>query len=188
MQLFSYITSCLPTLQRASTWMRFFPLAPLPSMRCACCSPMGWGAQTTCYCPLYHPGIYVICLPAWWASPPPGTKTGWRSWLVGCGGEVSSRMMFCLSLTWLQRLIGRYLGPLSSTWVMCWEDISQLLRPPTIIFAPGSMVSPSQKRILVILCLLKGFIVIDFLVWGLPGFLTYLRFVYIFPNSPYSKF
>ena len=52
-------------------------------------------------------------------------------------------------------------------------------------------VSPSQKRILVILslgCFLKGFIVRDFLVWDWPGFLTYLRFVYIFPNSLYSKF
>src|SRR6218665_2675471 len=58
-------------------------------------------------------------------------------------------------------------------------------------FAPGPMVSPSQKRILVILslgCFLKRFIVRDFLVWGLPGFLTYLRFVYIFANSLYSKF
>src|SRR6218665_167062 len=60
------------------------------------------------------------------------------------------------------------------------------LRPPA-----GPMVSPYQKRILVILslgCFLKGFIVRDFLVWGLPGFLTYLRFVYIFANSLYSKF
>src|SRR6218665_2870302 len=59
---------------------------------------------------------------------------------------------------------------------------------PNYIFAPGPMVSPSQKRILLILslgCFLKGFIVINFLVWGLPGFLTYLRFVYIFPNSLY---
>src|SRR6218665_2313480 len=30
------VLSCLPTLQWAITWMRFFPLAPLPSMRCAC--------------------------------------------------------------------------------------------------------------------------------------------------------
>src|SRR6218665_511532 len=28
------VLSCLPTLQWAITWMRFFPLAPLPSMRC----------------------------------------------------------------------------------------------------------------------------------------------------------
>src|SRR6218665_2304857 len=65
------------------------------------------------------------------------------------------------------------------------------LRPPITIFAPGPMVSPFQKRILVILslgCFLKRFIVRDFLVWGLPGFLTYLRFVYIFANSLYSKF
>src|SRR6218665_2737006 len=47
----------------------------------------------------------------------------------------------------------------------------------------GPMVSPSQKRMLIILsfgCSLKGFIVSDFLVCGLPGFITYLRFVYIF--------
>src|SRR6218665_2258269 len=30
------VLSCLPTLQWAITWMRFFPLAPLQSMRCAC--------------------------------------------------------------------------------------------------------------------------------------------------------
>ena len=145
-------------------------------------------SPTTCNCPLYHPGIYVICPPGG-ASPPPWTRTGWRSWLVGCGVEVFSRMMFCLSLTWLRRLIGGYLGPSSPTRVMCWVDISQLLRPPAIIFAPVPMVSPSQKRILVVLslgCSLKGFI--DFLVCGLLGFLTYLRFVYIFPNSLYSKF
>src|SRR6218665_3928997 len=124
-------------------------------------------------------------------SPPPGTKTGWRSRLVGCRGEVFSRMMVCLSLTWLLTLIGGYLGPSSPTRVMGLVDISQLLRPPITIFAPGPMVSPSQKRIFVILslgCFLKGFIVRDFLVWGLPGFLTYLRFVYIFANPIYSKF
>src|SRR6218665_1994398 len=47
------------------------------------------------------------------------------------------------------------------------------------------------KRIIVILslvCFLKGFIVsdFDFLVCDLPRFLTYLRFVYIFPDSFYS--
>src|SRR6218665_1206661 len=100
-------------------------------------------------------------------------------------------MMVCLSLTWLLTLIGGYLGPWSPTRVICGVDISQLLRPLITIFAPGPMVSPYQKRILVILslgCFLKGIIVSDFLVWGLPGFLTYLRFVSIFPNSLYSKF
>jgi len=74
---------------------------------------------------------------------------------------------------------------------MCWVDISPLLRPPTIIFDPGPMLSPSLKRIIVILslgCCLKGSIVGDFLVCGLSGFLTYLSFAYIFHNSLYSKF
>ena len=95
----------------------------------------------------------VICYmppPPGGASPPPGTKTGWRSWLVGCRGEVFSRMMVCLSLTWLLTLIGG-LGPSSPTRAMCWVDISQLLRPLITIFAPGPMVSPYLKRILVIL-------------------------------------
>src|SRR6218665_26206 len=30
------VLSCLPTLQWAIAWMRFFPLARLPSKRCAC--------------------------------------------------------------------------------------------------------------------------------------------------------
>src|SRR6218665_368084 len=30
------VLSCLPTFQWVITWMRFFPLAPLPSIRCAC--------------------------------------------------------------------------------------------------------------------------------------------------------
>src|SRR6218665_3982289 len=67
----------------------------------------------------------------------------------------------------------------------------RLFRPLVSNPSHGPMVSPSQKRILVILslgCFLKGFIVRNFLVWGLPGFLTYLRFVYIFANSLYSKF
>jgi len=42
--------------------------------------------------------------------------------------------------------------------------------------------------IIMVVVVVKGFIVSDFLVWGLPGFLTYLRFVYTFPNSLYSKF
>src|SRR6218665_3865432 len=32
------------------------------------------------------------------------------------------------------------------------------------------------------------YILYIYMVWGLPGFLTYLRFVYIFANSLYSKF
>src|SRR6218665_299115 len=43
--------------------------------------------------------LYMYSSPPGGTSHPPGTRTGLRSRLVGCGGEVISRMMFCHSLT-----------------------------------------------------------------------------------------
>ena len=52
----------------------------------------------------------------------------------------------------------------------------------------GGYIAERSVVILSLGCFLKGFIVSVFLVCGLPDFITYLRFVYIFPNSLYSKF
>ena len=91
-------------------------------------------------------------------SPPPGIKTGWRSWLVGSGfiwDDAVSCRLGC--------------GGVSNPGHV-------LSRPPSMICALRPMVSPSLKRIIVILslgCFLKLSIVSDFLVCGLSGFLTF---------------
>jgi len=57
--------------------------------------------------------------PAWWGFTSARDKDRLEKLMVGCRGEVFSRMMFCLSLTWLQMLIGGYLGLSSPARVMC---------------------------------------------------------------------